>query len=58
MDTLEIPSDQRFEKRISRWFYLTARFPRQLYEMGKGQYLANKRREHNNQLILQIETGK
>ena len=58
MDTLKIPPKQRFEKRNSRWYDLTARFPRQLYELDKGEYLANKRREHNNQLMLQIEAGK
>jgi hypothetical protein len=58
MDTLRIPWSQRFEKRINHWYDLTARFPRQLYEMDKVKYLANKRREHNNQLMLQIEAGK
>lgn len=58
MDTLIIPSNQRFEKQISRWYDLTSRFPLQLHELDKGEYLANKRREHNNQLMLQIEAGK
>jgi hypothetical protein len=58
MDSLKIPPNQRFEKRNSRWYDLTARFPRQLYELDKGEYLTNKRREHNNQLMLQIEAGK
>jgi hypothetical protein len=58
LDTLAIPREQRFEKRISRWYDLTARFPRQLYEMDKGEYLANKRREHTNQLKLQKEADK
>jgi hypothetical protein len=58
MDTLNIPLNQRFEKRLSRWYELTARFPRQLYELDKGEYLANKRREHINQLMLQIEASK
>jgi hypothetical protein len=58
MDSLKIPADQRFEKQISRWYDLTARFPRQLYEMDKGEYLANKRREHNNQLMFQKEADK
>ena len=58
MDTLNIPWNQRFEKRISRWYDLTARFPRQLYELDKSEYLTNKRREHNNQLMLQIEADK
>lgn len=58
MDTLRFPPNQRFEKRNNRWYDLTARFPRQLYELEKGEYLANKRREHNNQLMLQIEADK
>ena len=58
MDALKIPPNQRFEKRNSRWYDLTARFPRQLYELDKGEYLANKRREHKNQMMLQIEAGK
>ena len=58
MDSLKIPLNQRFEKRNSRWYDLTARFPRQLYELDKDEYLANKRREHNNQLSLQIEVGR
>jgi hypothetical protein len=58
MDTLRIPSNQRFEKRNIHWYELMARFPRQLYESDKREYLANKRREHNNQLMLQIEAGK
>jgi hypothetical protein len=58
MDTLKIPRNQRFEKRISRWYDLTARFPLQLYEMDKEEYLANKRRENKNQRMLQIEAGK
>jgi hypothetical protein len=57
MDTLIMPPDQRFEKQISRWFDLTALFPRQLHELDKGEYLANKRREHSNQLLLQMEAG-
>lgn len=58
LDMLALPRSQRFEKRISRWYDLTARFPRQLYEMDKVEYLANKRLEHANQLLLQIETGR
>jgi len=58
MDTLKIPPNQRFEKRNSRWYDLTARFPRQLYELDKGEYIANKRREHDNQRMLQIEADR
>jgi len=58
MDTLKNPPEQRFEKRNSRWYDLTARFPRQLYELDKGEYIANKRREHGNQRMLQIEADR
>jgi len=53
MDTIKTPEGQRFEKRIGRWYDLTARYPRQLKEVEKSEYLANKRREHLNQLRLQ-----
>ncbi len=32
MDTLKIPVEQRFEKRISQWYDLTARYKRQLFD--------------------------
>lgn len=57
MDTLKFHGEQGFEKRISRWYDLTSRFPRQLYEMDKREYLSSKRREHRNQLMLQKEAG-
>jgi hypothetical protein len=58
MDTLNISEDQKFEKRINHWYDLTGRFPLQLYEMDKTEYLANKRLEHANQLVLQKEADK
>ena len=53
MDTLKIPVDQRFEKRISQWYDLTARYKRQLFEMEKEAYLTYKRQDRESQLILQ-----
>jgi hypothetical protein len=32
---------------------LTQHFPLQLHDEEKDEYLANKRREHKNQLVLQ-----
>lgn len=55
MDTLRFPEGQRFEQRLNRWYDLTARYPRQLKEVEKTDYLANKRREHQNQIALQKE---
>lgn len=53
VDTLNYPEGVRFEKRLSRWYDLTAKYPRQLKEMDKADYLATKRREHGNMLTLQ-----
>lgn len=58
MDALKIPGNQRFEKRLNLWYDLTSQFPRQLYEIDKGEYLANKRREHINQRRLQENLNK
>jgi len=57
LDTLGFPEEQRFERRIGRWYDLTARYPRQLKEMEKEEYIAVKRREHINQLALQKKEG-
>ena len=51
------PEAERFERRIGRWYDLTARYPLQLKEMEKPEYLAAKRREHLNQLMLQTKRG-
>jgi len=55
MDTLRFPEGQRFEQRLTRWYDLTARYPRQLKEVERNDYFVNKRREHQNQLALQKE---
>ncbi len=62
MDTLKLPYSERFEKRLGRWYDLAARYPEQLYEMSRDEYLDSKKREHENQLKLQkrmgVEAGK
>ena len=58
MDTLKVPEGQRLEQRLSRWYDLTARYPRQLKELEKNEYLAGKRREHVNQVTLQGKEGR
>lgn len=58
MDTLKIPLEQRFEMRISQWYDLTARFKRQLFEMRKEEYLADKKEDQENQEILQAALNK
>ena len=46
------PADQRYTKRLERWFDLTEIYSRQLYEMSKSDYLSIKTRERKNQFIL------
>jgi hypothetical protein len=58
MDSLKLPSEQRFEKRINQWYDLTARYPIQLYELDKEDYLANKHREYTNQITLQSKSAR
>jgi hypothetical protein len=53
LDTLQVPESERFEQRIARWFALTDRHKRQLYELERSEYLQNKRREYSDQLRLQ-----
>ena len=53
LDTRTLPETDRFEQQINRWFELTEHFHAQLYELPKANYLANKRRERDNQLELQ-----
>jgi hypothetical protein len=53
LEVLNASGDERFEKQISRWYTLTEKFPRQLHELGREDYLAAKHREHGNQLMLQ-----
>ena len=53
MDTLKIPDEQRFEKRISRWYDLTDHFKKQLLEMEKEKYLTHKRQSRESQQRLQ-----
>jgi len=58
LDTLKIPAEQRFEKRISQWYDLTARFKKQLLEMNKEEYLTHKREGRESQQELQETLGK
>lgn len=43
--TAALPPDGRALARLEHWFDATERYPRQLHELDKASYLANKRRE-------------
>jgi hypothetical protein len=47
MDSWKLSEDERFYKRINEWFDLTEKYPRQLYEIDKEEYHADKIREHH-----------
>jgi hypothetical protein len=53
LESLHVSSEQRFEKRLQRWYDLTDRYRRQLYEMDRDEYLSGKRREYDDQQRLQ-----
>ena len=48
-----LPPEQRFEQALQRWFVLSERWPRQLHELDRDEYVSNKRRERAEQLKLQ-----
>jgi len=58
LDTLKIPAEQRFEKRISQWYDLASLYKKQLLEMEKDEYLTYKRQDRKRQLILQSDLNR
>jgi hypothetical protein len=54
LDNINLPKTLQFEARINRWYDLSRNYSRQLYELGKEDYLGHKRKEHENQLALQM----
>lgn len=47
------PETGRFDQRLNHWFDLTERYPAQLHEMDKDDYLRAKHKERSQQLQLQ-----
>ena len=45
LDSLSAPPESRVQKRLNEWFAATERYPRQLREMDRAQYVAMKTRE-------------
>ena len=39
------PEGERVDKRINDWFAATEKYPRQLHEMDRGEYVAMKKKE-------------
>jgi len=51
--TEHTPEAGRFDQRLNRWFDLTERYPAQLHEMDRDDYLRAKRKERTQQLKMQ-----
>jgi hypothetical protein len=49
LGALSAPPRARLEKRIQDWFAASERYPRQLHEMERDEYLEMKRREYQRQ---------
>ena len=57
LDTRALPDSGRFEARISTFYDLMERYPAQLHEMERAEYLDVKRRERQDQIRLQQTIG-
>jgi hypothetical protein len=42
VSTAALPAERRFEERLARWFDETERYPLQLHEMERNEYVAGK----------------
>jgi hypothetical protein len=49
LDSLAAPPGERLERRLNGWYAATERYPRQLHEMEKGDYMTMKRQEVKRQ---------
>lgn len=55
LESLDSPPDKRIEQRRNRWFDLTERYSLQLREIDMAAYLENKKKERQQQTLLQQE---
>jgi hypothetical protein len=57
LDTQSVPAPHRFEARLNMAYELMERYPLQLHDLEKAEYLDAKRRERQDQLRLQQSLG-
>ena len=57
LDTQALPDSRRFDARLNAVYELMERYPAQLHEMERVEYLDAKRRERQNQIRLQQTIG-
>lgn len=52
LESRDLPESERLDASLQRWFTLTMRYPRQLFEIDRATYLDQKRREYAHQQEL------
>lgn len=57
LDTFNISPLDKVDARFNKWYDLIQRYPRQLVEYSRADYLANKQAEYKNQRALQGEVS-
>lgn len=57
LGALSVSPQARFEKRIRDWYAASARYPRQLHEMGPAEYLDLKRKENSREQALRSDAS-
>jgi hypothetical protein len=50
LESMSLPPASQFESRLQSWFSATERYPRQLHELGRSEYVSMKRAERARQL--------
>ncbi len=50
LESMRVPPTSQFEKRLQSWFSATERYPLQLHELDRGEYVAMKRAEHAREM--------
>jgi hypothetical protein len=57
MNALRYPAESRFDMRTVEWYDLASRYPQQLFDLDRQDYLKFKTAEHENQVTLQRSIG-
>jgi hypothetical protein len=57
MNTLRCAEESRLSMRAIKWYDLTIRYRKQLFDLDKKDYLTFKTKEHKNQVMLQRRIG-
>lgn len=53
LGALSSPPDKQLEQRLTDWFDASERYPRQLHEMDRQQYMQMKYEEYQRQQTMQ-----